>query len=289
MYRYCGKNWSTEDIEHIRSLISSSPTARRSELSRMVCSAFGWHSPSGKPKVMSCRVAMIRMCRDGLIALPTPQHVVQRPHLTFESPASDPEFPVELSIQDLRDLRLEPLTRKTRHSLWNEYIGRYHYLGYRTMQGAQIRYLIKAGDRNLGAMGFGGAAWKVAPRDIFVGWTPEEREARLHLVVNQTRFLILPWIRCQNLATKSLALARHRIGDDWEERYGYRPVLLETFVDTTRFIGTCYKAANWMNVGLTQGRGRMDRHGAKDQPVKSIWLLPLQSDFRKHLLRGRLE
>ncbi|MEK7614853.1 MAG: Druantia anti-phage system protein DruA, partial [Patescibacteria group bacterium] len=147
----------------------------------------------------------------------------------------------------------------------------------------------KAKERILGAMGFGGAAWKVAPRDIFLGWTPEERESRLHLIVNQTRFLILPWIRCQNLATKSLALARHRIGDDWEQRYGYRPVLLETFVDTTRFRGTCYKADNWIHVGFTQGRSRMDRYHANDQPVKSIWLLPLQSDFRKHLSDRRME
>lgn len=288
MYRYCGKNWSAEDIERIRLLIKGSPAARRAELSRMVCAAFSWHSPNGKPKEMSCKVVMLRMYRDGLIALPAPLHAVRRPSLTFKSPASDPEPQLEISIQDL-DLRLEPLTCKRGRSLWNEYISRYHYLGYRTMQGAQIRYFIKACDKILGAMGFGGAAWKVAPRDLFIGWTHEERQARLHLIVNQTRFLILPWIRCQNLATKSLALARHRIGDDWEKRYGYRPVLLETFVDTTRFRGTCYKAANWIHVGLTQGRSRMDRYHANDQPVKRVLLLPLQSDFRKHLLSGRME
>ena len=287
MYRYCGKDWSEDDIRVIRELIVASPLALRAELARLVCAAFEWRRPNGEYKLMSCRVAMIRMWRDGLIELPRARHTVRRPRQTFVSSASDPDSVVEISIKEIKHLSLD-VCQKKELRLWNEFIGRYHYLGYRIMPGAQIRYLIRAGERVLGAMGFGGPAWKVAPRDNFIGWTPEERERHLHFIVNQTRFLILPWIRCKNLATKSLAMARARIADDWGERYGYRPVLLETFVDTTRFRGTCYKADNWIQVGLTQGRSRMDRTHANDQPVKSIWCLPLQPNFREILLGDRV-
>ena len=128
-------------------------------------------------------------------------------------------------------------------------------------------------------MGFGSAAWKVAPRDTFIGWSSELRERHLHLVVNQTRFLILPWVRCQNLATKTLAMVAKRLPDDWVARYGYRPVLMETFVDANR-PGTCYKAGNWTKVGMTQGRGKHDQFHANAASVKSIWLMPLRRDFR---------
>lgn len=286
MYRCRGKTWSEDDLARIRALISASPSARRAELARLVCEAFDWRRPDGRLKEMCCRDAMIKMHRADLIILPPPLHARSTPRRTFASAASDPEPLVDLRLRDLEGLRLELVARGKPLALWNELIARYHYLGYRIMPGAQLRYFIIGSGRVLGAMGLGGAAWKVAPRDRFIGWTADERQERLHLIVNQTRFLILPWIRCQNLATKSLALLRRRLSDDWQLCYGYRPALLETFVDE-RFHGTCYKAGNWLNVGLTQGRSRMDRHHAKDQPVKSIWLMPLSSSFRADLKGGR--
>lgn len=284
MYRYLNKTWSTEDVERIRALIASSTGARRAELARRVCEAFDWRGPGGELREMGCRLAMLRMHRDGLIELPPPRCVWRAPRHTFASERSDPEAPVVLEIAAVTDLKLEPVARGSSLTLWNEYVSRYHYLGYARIAGAQMRYLITGGGRTLGAMGFGAAAWKVAPRDRFIGWSAEVREGRLHLIVNQTRFLILPWVRCQNLATKALAVAARRLPGDWEERYGYRPVLLETFVETGRFRGTCYKAANWQLVGETQGRSRHDRFHAKDKPKKSIWLMPLVSDFRRALL-----
>jgi hypothetical protein len=286
MYRYCGKTWSEDDIQKIRALITAQPLATRAELSRQVCDVFTWRRPDGGLKDMSCRVAMLRMYREGLIDLPTPRRVLHRSSGIFISEASDPEPADNLLLAQLADLDLELVAKGPRLRLWNEFISRYHYLGYQVMPGAQLRYFIRAGSRLLGAMGFGGAAWKVAPRDQFIGWTADEREKRLHFVVNQTRFLILPWVRCQNLATKSLAMAKRRLSIDWQDRYGFRPVLLETFVDTTKFRGTCYKAANWTCVGLTQGRSRNDRFHAHDKPVKSIWLMPLVQDFRS-VLQGR--
>ena len=283
MYNYCGKIWTQSDIERLRELITAAPGATRAALSRQVCEAFDWRRPGGQLRDMSCRVAMLKMHREGLIELPAPLKRHRRPGATFTSNASDPEALLEAQLKELGVIELELVTPGKRLALWNEYIGRYHYLGYKVTLGAQLRYFIMAEGRLLGAMCFGGAAWKVAPRDEFIGWNAEERQKRLHLVVNQTRFLILPWVRVPNLATKSLALAMRRLPADWLARYGYSPALLETFVDITRYQGTCYKAGNWLKVGLTKGRSRMDRHHANDQPVKSIWLMPLRKDFRAHL------
>lgn len=286
MYTYSGKIWSNEDIDRIRHLIAVNPSAHRAQLARLVCSEFGWNSPNGLPKLMRCRVIMIRMHEHGLIQLPESKMkaVRRRPCRQFSSAASDPQPQAHWAISEVPDLRVELVTPGATLALWNEYISRYHYLGYKTMPGAQLRYLIYGRGQVLGAMGFSAAAWKVAPRDKFIGWTPERRVANLHLIVNQTRFLILPWVHCKNLATRTLSLVARRIGDDWQKRYGYRPVLMETFVDDARFRGTCYKAGNWQHVGLTQGRTKFDRHHVGGHPVKSIWLMPLRRDFRRRLL-----
>jgi hypothetical protein len=284
MYRICGKVWTPDDIERIRGLIGSSPAAHRAALSRLVAEAFNWRMPDGRLKEMSCRVAMLRMQRTGLIELPLARHVHAngRRSRKFESEESDPQPHFEAPLSSLGQLRLETVARGAPLRLWNEFISRYHYLGYSPMAGAQLRYFIKDGERVLGAMGFGAAAWKVSPRDRHIGWSSELRESRLHLVVNQTRFLILPWVRCQNLATKSLRLALQRLPSDWMARYGYRPVLVETFVDT-RYRGTCYKAGNWTYVGETQGRSKYDRFHEKRSPVKSVWLMPLERNYRATL------
>ena len=282
MHRICGKLWSQEDICGIRALIEASPDARRANLAHQVCEAFDWRMPDGRLKLMSCRVAMLKMHRDNLISLPPPRCVQRRPSTNFQSQASDPKPLAEVALAALEGLKLELVAKGAPLRLWNEFISRYHYLGYKAMPGAQLRYFITAGEQVLGAMGFGAAAWKVAPRDSFIGWSSELRERQLHLVVNQTRFLILPWVRCQNLATKTLAMVAKRLPDDWEARYGYRPALMETFVDASR-PGTCYKAGNWTLVGMTQGRGRHDRFHANAASVKSIWLMPLRRDFRNLL------
>lgn len=283
VHRYCGKEWSLEDIGEIRALLTREPNASRMRLSRLVCEAFDWRRPNGKLKEMSCRVAMLKMARDGLIELPAPRW--ERPihyQLTL-SPACDPEPEVICELGDFADLKLEVVPRGPALRHWNEWVGRYHYLSYKMLPGAQMRYFIRDGERVLGAMGFGAAAWRVAPRDNFIGWTPQERERGLPRIVGQSRFLILPWIRCRNLASKALSLVPQRLVDDWEQCYGFRPVLLETFVDTTRFQGTCYQASNWLQVGHTQGRGKLDRYGTFGVPVKSIWLKPLAPDFRQRL------
>lgn len=283
MHRYCGKQWTAEDIQRIRELISAHPEASRYQLSRLVSDTFQWRAPNGQLKHMSCRVAMLRMHRDGLIELPAPRRDKVPDYQLPESPDGGPPAELICSVQDLKDLTVRPVQGDPELRRWNECVGRYHYLGYKMLPGAQIRYLILDGGRILGGMGFGAAAWKVAPRDQFIGWTHAERERGLHLIVGQSRFLILPWIRCRNLASKTLAMAAARLPEDWRHRYGFQPALLETFVDTERFHGTCYKASNWIHVGYTQGRGKLDRYSEFNQPVKSIWLKPLMPDFRRRL------
>jgi len=149
--------------------------------------------------------------------------------------------------------------------------------------GAQLRYFAKAEERVLALFGFGAAAWKTAPRDFFIGWNVRQRERNLHLVVNNARFLILPWVHSRHLASCLLGMASRRIADDWQRRYNYRPVLLETFVETPRFKGTSYKAANWTHVGKTKGRGKLDRYNRAQLPQKDILLYPLNKYYRRIL------
>ncbi len=284
-YRYCGRVFTDDEMEWIRQLIASSDLHRLA-LSRAVCDELGWLRPDGRLKDMSCRVAMLRMHRDGLIALPPPQRSngngKARPRITS---ASDPQQPVSLPAGALGDLCLRPVEGRDESALWNELIERYHYLGHKPLPGTQLRYLVFAGSRLLAALGFGAAAWALAPRDRFIGWTAEQRKRNLHLVVNNARFLIVPWVTSRNLASCILAKSARRLPDDWDARYGYRPVLLETFVDRQRFAGTCYLAANWTHVGVTQGRGKLERRCLHPLPVKHILLRPLHRRFRQELSR----
>lgn len=154
--------------------------------------------------------------------------------------------------------------------LWNEYIQRYHYLGYTPLPGAQFRYFIYAGEQLVALTGFGAATWQTAPRDQFIGWNPDQRKRNLHLIVNNARFLILPWIQSKNLASKILSLTARRLSDDWLERYNTQPVMLETFVEKKRFAGICDKAANWKLCGQTKGRGKLGPAGKISVPIKDF-------------------
>ena len=192
--RYCGRPFTHEEIERIRCLIAAEPQPNRAQLSRSACEALNWVRPNGTLKDMSCRVAMLRMEKDGLIKLPPPQtgngNGNSRPRLTA---ASAPGQPITDAAGHLGKIQLCPVCTPQQSSLWNELIQRHHYLGYQPLPGAQIRYLVfSANNQLLAALGFGAAAWKVAPRDHFIGWSPEQRAKNLHLVVNNARFLILP-------------------------------------------------------------------------------------------------
>ena len=232
--RYCGRLFTTEEMDWIRRLMASEPKLNRAQLSRRVCSELHWLRPDGRSKEMSCRVAMLRMQRDGLITLPRPEkgngNGRNRPRLTT---ASDPKEPLTLPARAVTPLEFRPVDTPGDSLLWNELIERYHYLKYKPLPGAQMRYLLFHGSYLLAALGFSAAA--------------------------------------------------KRLGTDWTERYGYEPVLLETFVERSRFRGTCYRAANWVYVGQTQGRGKLDRHHRGLSTVKHIYLYPLHKGFRHEL------
>jgi hypothetical protein len=282
--RYCGRLFSMEEMDWMRRLMASEPNLNRAQLSRRVCSALHWLRPDGRSKEMSCRVAMLRMQWDGLITLPRPEkgngNGRTRPQLTA---SSDPKEPLSLLARAVTPLEFRPVDTPGDSSLWNELIERYHYLKYKPLPGAQMRYLVFHGSYLLAALGFSAAAWKVAPRDRFIGWNDRQRRHNLHRIANNSRFLILPWVKVRNLASCILAAAAKRLGNDWTERYGYEPVLLETFVERSRFRGTCYRAANWLRVGETQGRGKLDRQHRGLSTVKLIYVYPLRKDFRQNL------
>lgn len=280
--RYCGRDFPPEELALIRRLIGEDPTATRADLSRRLCQRLGWYKADGGLKDMSARVAMLRMQDDGLIALPPPTSV--RPQRRIRTtPATDPGPPIELAVQRLAPLQLVPVLKRAHSRLWNEYIHRYHYLGYTTLPGAQLRYFVTAGEQLLALLGFGASAWQCAPRERYIGWNHTQRTRNLHLIVNNARFLILPWVRSKNLASKILALAARTLPEHWQQRYAYRPVLMETFVDTERFAGTCYRASNWQYIGQTKGRGKLGPSGKRSVPIKDLWLYPLDPDFRRLL------
>lgn len=277
-----GHEFSISEISWIKQQIDSRPGLNRAQLSRLFCEHADWRKADGGLKEMSCRVAMLRLHRRGLLRLPAPQRSTGALRPIRPTPKGQPQADIELTGRVA--LSIDPVEAQT-SALWNELIDRYHYLGYRRMGGAQMRLFVRADDQLVALLGFSAAAWRLAPRDAFIGWNDAQRRANLHQVVDNSRFLLLPWVHGKNLASRILALAIRRLPGLWQHRYRYRPLLLETFVDSQRFAGTCYKAANWMCVGHSRGRGKWDRKNACDKPVKSIWLYPLQRRFRERLCR----
>ena len=286
--RYYGRDFTAEEMALLRALIAGPPALNRHRLSKAFCRRIGWFKPDGGLKDMMARVTMLAMHRDGLIVLPPKQGRQNRPKpIVFGLDTEPPLFPTPTTLDEVRPLTLRPVVRGTREGkLWNEFIARYHYLGYRTLVGAQMRYAVH--DRDgwpVAMLGFSTAAWKLAPRDTFIGWTPQLREKNLPLMVDNPRFLILPWINIPNLGSHILAIIRRRLPEDWTERYNTTPVLIKTFVETPRYTGAVYRASGWIHVGATKGRGRYDRDKLYDKPRKDIWLRPLRRDWKRTLNR----
>jgi hypothetical protein len=279
---YCGRDFSATEITRIRQLIANHPECHRAELSRQVCRILRWYKADGGLKEMSCRVAMLRMHADGLIHLPPPRRAKHALRTISFTKATNPQNPILQPVHCLGPLWLRKVERPA-SLLWNEYIERYHYLGYTPLPGAQLRYFVMLDQKIIALLGFGAAAWQAAPRDHYIGWTHSLRKRHLPLVVNNARFLILPWVHVKNLASKILSLAAKKVPEDWQKQYEIQPVLMETFVETGRFAGTCYKAANWVHVGKTKGRGKLGPSGRQSVPIKDIWLYPLDRNFKKIL------
>lgn len=284
-YVFCGREFTGPEIESISRIIGEDTTRNRTDISRIVCEQLKWYKPDGKIKVSSMNQVLLKMEAKGLLLLPPVQRKGSggkvKPVAHTERTVMREE--ILLPAGKLPDFHIEIVETKNDKSLWNEYIDRYHYLGYTPLPGAQMKYFVYSGDNLLALLGFGASAWRVAPRDWYIDWSDEKRKENLHLVINNARFLILPWIYSKNLASKILGMISKRIADDWQEQHNYRPVLLETFVEKERFEGTCYIAANWKNVGTTKGRGKKDRFKDANLPKKYIFMYPLEKNFRSML------
>ena len=285
--RYHGRDFTTGEMALMRALIAASPQQTRAGLARAFCRATGWVKPDGGLKEMMARVTMLRMHRDGIITLPPPRQVRSPPRPPRLGPETEPPVtPMPQTLDAVRPVRLVKVTGTGRAAsrLWNEFIARYHYLGHKTLVGAQMRYAVQDREgRPLAMLGFSAAAWKTAPRDAFIGWSPDVRERNLPLMVDNSRYLIMPWVQIPNLASHILSNARRQLPQDWQSQYNIAPVLMETFVETPRFSGITYKASGWIHVGDTQGRGRYDTKREFGKPIKAIWLCPLRKDWKRIL------
>ena len=285
---FCGREVNGDTLIEIKEIVESCSGLSRTELANTVCELWGWKRPRGGLKTVECRQFLEHLESRGLIHLPPgragrPSGMKTRVKRTE---SGEEQSALTGSVGDLSPLNLPRVSSKGERDEWYELVDRYHYLGYRVPFGAQVRYFIEGGGgKRLGCLQFSSPAWKMAPRDEWIGWNKEQRGRKLQKIINNSRFLILPWVQVKNLASAILALACRIVPGDWEQQYGIRPVLMETLVDTSRYRGTCYQAANWIHLGSTKGRGRQDRrHERHGQSPKAIYVYPLSSRYREALL-----
>lgn len=284
-----GRAFSPDEVRRIQEVVAASHSDHRNAISKRLCDLLAWTQENGRPKDRSCRALLHKLDQLGLIKLPPPRHPPWRRRPIPLTHRTDPRFSFPI---EPREVGLEDFSIVTRANgeerLWNEFVERYHYLKFGVVVGPRIKYFVRVRGEPVACLSFGGAAWKVEPRDRWIGWTPDERKANLRYVVNNTRFLVFPWVHVKNLASRLLALAARRLPFDWERYYGYRPLVLETFVHTERHAGTCYRAANWILVGETKGRGRMDRFAEAKLPKKMVFVYPLAPLGKNLLMRSHV-
>jgi hypothetical protein len=285
-----GRLLSESDLESIRQLRAAHPGWTRQRLSIHLAEQWQWRNHAGRLKDMATRTLLLKLHARGLILLPPPlkrggkrQRSAPGAVLQLDLPQAPP-LSIQSDLQSLRPLRLELVEGRNARRCVSQLLMQHHYLGYSGAVGENVQYLARdAQGRELAVMVFGAAAWKVAARDRFIGWSMEQRTAGLGWIVNQQRFLILPWVRVPHLASHLLALALRRLSADWQSRYGHPVWLVETFVDQERFAGTAYQAAGWLPLGSTTGRTRQDRQHTLQTPVKTVWVKALHPQFQRLL------
>ena len=281
-----GRVVTPEILVEVRGLIAEQPDWSRRRLALELCRRWQWHNAAGQIKDMAARSFLDKLEARGWIRLP-PRQRRRGPGFAPRLAAlpSSPTAELAGSLAQLRPLQWQVFNaRQPQAARFNAYLARYHYLPYRSTVGENLGYVVQDRQgRDLACVLFGAAAWKIQPRDDFIGWTTRERQAHLGQIVNNCRFLILPWVRVRELASHILGRVARRVAHDWQAHYGHPVVLLETFVERDRFRGSCYCAANWCCVGQSQGRTRQDGQHQLQAPVKDIWVYPLQANFRKQL------
>jgi len=287
LLRYRGRSIGPEEISSVRQLIAEHPRASRRRLSVLLCQAWNWVQPNGVPRDMVCRGLLLALHRAGHIQLPArrchpPNNAIAHRRVVAVEPVD--ATPIEGSLRALEPLEIRLVRRTDGERLFAHLLNRYHYLGYRRPVGGHLKYLVLAGARPVACLGWCSAPRQLGLRDEFIGGAKEQSRRNLHLIAYNTRFLILPWVRVPHLASHLLGRIARRMGADWEQFYGHRICLLESFVDTERFRGACYQAANWICVGQSGGRGTKAPTGARACSIKQLWVYPLSPNFRRHLL-----
>lgn len=275
-----------KDILFINKLITDNPSWHRTKLSKEICKIWNWYTPYGQMKDMACRSMLLKLDKLGYITLPSLKRKKNKSSGEKSIvPALHTTTPVNKKLKQIIPLEIEQI--KTPHSLhlFKTFFSLYHYLGFSTTVGENMKYLVFDKNRTpLGCLLFGSSAWKTEPRDLFIGWDEKTRKQNLHFITNNQRFLILPWINVKYLASHILGKISKRISNDWQEKYKHPIYMLETFVEKDRFAGTCYQASNWIRVGETKGRSRNDRYSNMKVPVKDIYLYPTIKNYKKELL-----
>jgi len=284
--RYRGTEITDEDIAFINRLIATHPEDSRRALSQRLCEAWNWVQPNGQLRDMVCRGLMLELHRSGLIRLPEKRQTPPNPLAARRAKPASVEVdqrPINGSVKTLGSLELRQVRGTREEKLYNGLIEQYHYLGYCHPVGEQLKYVVFADERSIACLAFSSAPRHIGCRDRFIGWNVEQRTCNIRLIAYNTRFLILPWVRVRYLASHLLSRAARRVREDWQRVYGHPIYLLTTFVDTERFAGTCYRAANWIYLGTTTGRGKNDQSRKANRSIKAVWAYPTVKDFRSQL------
>jgi len=283
--RYRAREVTAADVAFIRRLIEENPAASRRALSKLLCEAWNWRQSNGTLRDMVCRGLMLELHRSGLIALPPVRHVprnniVERRVL---KPVSIDQAPLRVRLPEIRPLEFRQVRRTAEEKLFNSLIEEHHYLGYTRPVGEHLKYMVFAGARPIACLAWCSAPRHLGPRDRFIGWSAEARRRNVRFIAYNTRFLIMPWVEVPHLASHILGHAARAISEDWERLYAHPVHFLETFVDPSRFRGTCYRAANWVKLGRTTGRGHNAPTKKPRVPIKEILGYPLSRRFRQLL------
>ena len=287
-FRYRGKVVTIEDIAFINQLIGNNPGASRWALSKKLCLAWNWVQPNGVLKDMVCRGLMLELHRAGHIRLPAKKRRVANPFVNRKRPekVTIDQTPIDAKLSEIEPLEFRQVRRTASEKLFNSLVEQYHYLKYCHPVGEQLKYIVYFQQRPIACLAWSSAPRHIGCRDRFIGWSAHSRKKHIHLMAYNTRFLILPWVYIRFCASHILGRMAKVISKDWQSIYNHPIYFLETFVDKERFAGTCYKAANWIYLGDTTGRGKNDQTKKANRSIKAVWGYPLVKHFRRLLSEG---
>ena len=285
LLKHHGRRVTSEDAAFIRELIEAHPTASRRALSKELCHAWSWVQPNGEPRDMVCRGLMLELHRAGHIELPAVRYVPPNPlaHRRRPVPVDVDRAPLEATLRELGPLEIRQVRRTDQEPVFNGLIEEHHYLGYTQPVGEHLKHLVYAGERQVACLAWSSAPRHLGPRDRFIGWSADARRRNIRFVAYNSRYLILPWVRVPHLASHLLGRMARELPGEWQRLYDHPVYFAETFVHPERFRGTCYRAANWVYLGQTTGRGKDDQTGRQNRPRKDVLGYPLTRRFRARL------